>query len=112
MPLHILHLEDNPDDRQLTEAMLAADGLNCNFVNVETEKDFESALKQEKFNLILSDFALPAYNGMDALLAAKRLQPETPFVLLSGAIGEERAVESLKSGATDCVLKQNLKRLG
>jgi CheY-like chemotaxis protein len=109
--LRILCLEDNATDCHLAQEALAADGLNFTFIRVDTRKDFEAALKREKFDLVLSDFALPAYDGESALRAAKNLQPETPFVLLSGAIGEERAVECLKSGATDCVLKENLERL-
>ena len=110
--LQILHLEDNPDDRRLVEKLLASDGLECLFRPVESQKDFESALNRNKFDLIISDFSLPAYGGDAALAATQKLQPETPFILLSGTIGEERAVEFLKKGAADCVLKENLNRLG
>jgi len=64
-----------------------------------------------RFDLILSDFSLPAYDGMAALSAAHQAQPETPFLFVSGTIGEEKAVESLRAGATDYVLKDHLHRL-
>jgi signal transduction histidine kinase len=111
-PLSILCLEDNAYDRQLLVETLAAEGLRCKFVHTATREEFETALSGATFDLILSDNALPAYSGMAALAHAREVQPETPFVLFSGTIGEERAVESLKAGATDCVLKENLDRLG
>ena len=110
-PLRILLLEDNSADRQLVADTLRHDGLDCILIYAQTEAEFEHALTDEKLDLIMSDFTLPAYDGVSALTATKRLQPETPFIFLSGTIGEERAVEMLKSGATDCVLKNNLHRL-
>jgi len=111
-PLRILCLEDNPHDRLLLMETLAEEGLQCEFVHVETGEEFETAVRGRSFDLILSDYALPSYSGMAALMFAREVQPETPFVLVSGTIGQERAVASLKSGATDCVLKDNLERLG
>ena len=110
--MRILHLEDDPDDRLLVKKTLAADGLDCQLQCVLDRTEFESALTARTFDLILSDFTLPAYDGVAALAAARKLQPETPFILLSGTIGEERAVEFLKAGAADCVLKDHLARLG
>lgn len=110
--LQILHLEDDPNDRLIVAATLQADGLNCQLHSAADGNEFESALQEDQFDLILSDFTLPAYDGAAALVAARKFQPETPFVLLSGTIGEERAVEFLKNGAADCVLKDNLARLG
>jgi DNA-binding NarL/FixJ family response regulator len=110
--LHILCLEDDEDDRRLMEAALTKDGLNYQIVQVQERNDFEAILKLNQFDLIVSDFSLPGYDGATALAAAKEIQPDTPFILLSGTIGEERAVDFLKAGATDCVLKQNLSRLG
>jgi two-component system cell cycle sensor histidine kinase/response regulator CckA len=69
-------------------------------------------LEQAKFDLVISDFTLPSYSGMAALVACKKLQPDTPFIFVSGTIGEEGAVEGLKSGATDYLLKGRLNRLG
>src|SRR5580693_3969651 len=111
-PLRILSLEDDADDRRLLSATLSRDGLNCDLVFARNAKEFQSALCKGKFDLILSDYTIPDYDGVSALTAAKISQPETPFILVSGTIGEERAVRMLKSGATDCVLKDNLGRLG
>jgi signal transduction histidine kinase len=85
----------------LLAAMLSREGLQCELVFASGASEFESALGQGKFDLIMSDFTLPDYDGVS----------ETPFVLVSGTIGEERAVRMLKSGATDCVLKDSLARL-
>ena len=110
--LRILSLEDDANDRRLMAAMLERDGLDCELVSAQSRKEFETGLKREKYDLIMSDFTLPDYDGREALQAAKKAQPETPFILISGTIGEERAVEMLKSGATDCVLKDKMGRLG
>lgn len=109
--LRILLLEDNPDDRELVADTLRHEGLDCKLFFTQTEEEFEHALTSEKLDLVMSDFTLPSYDGVSALAATKKLQPEIPFIFLSGTIGEERAVEMLKSGATDCVLKNNLHRL-
>jgi DNA-binding NarL/FixJ family response regulator len=112
LSLHMLCLEDDENDRRLMESVLTKDGLNCQIVQVQERNDFEAILKLNQFDLIVSDFSLPGYDGATALATAKKIQPDTPFILLSGTIGEERAVDFLKAGATDCVLKQNLSRLG
>jgi two-component system cell cycle sensor histidine kinase/response regulator CckA len=109
--IQVLHLEDNEHDRELLESVLLADGLVCDFIHATTRQEFESALGLETLDLIISDFALPAYDGMSALAAARKAQEHTPFIFVSGTIGEERAVESLKNGATDYVLKDRRDRL-
>jgi signal transduction histidine kinase len=110
--LQILHLEDDLSDRLLTADTLAEEGLKCQFHFVTKREEFELALKKNKFDLVIADFTLPSYDGSASLATTRKLQPETPFILLSGTIGEERAVEFLKTGAADCVLKDNLARLG
>ncbi len=110
-PLKILYLEDNSRDCELVEAKLKAGGLDCLFVHARTRGEFEAALATEELDLILSDYALPAYSGGAALSTARDLRPDVPFLFVSGTIGEERAVESLKSGATDYVIKDHLERL-
>jgi signal transduction histidine kinase len=110
--LRILHLEDNADDRKLVERALARDGLHCNFLAAANRSEFESALNHDEFDLIISDFTVPAYDGEAALAASRERRPGTPFILVSGTIGEERAIEFLKAGVADCVLKDNLPRLG
>jgi len=107
----ILHLEDDPHDQQLVENTLKADGLACEIVHARTRDEFQTALKQSIFDLIISDYTLPSYDGMTAIADAKKFQPEASFIFVSGTIGEERAVASLKSGATDYILKGRLDRL-
>jgi len=110
--MHILLLEDNPRDRQLLEKALMNEGLVCQITHAKSKKEFQAALEQAKYDLIISDFTLPAYSGTAALAASRELQPDTPFIFVAGTIGEEQVVESLKSGATDYVLKNRLNRLG
>ncbi len=88
-----------------------ADGLICDLIHAKTREEFEGALAQGTFDLIISDFSLPSYDGMTALATAQRVQKQTPFIFVSGTIGDERAVESLKNGATDYVLKDRRERL-
>ncbi len=110
-PVQILCLEDNDQDRELLEAVLTANGLVCDFVHAKTRMEFEVALVRRTYDLIISDFSLPAYDGMTALATVRKIDHETPFIFVSGTIGEERAIESLKSGATDYVLKDRRERL-
>jgi len=109
--LRILNLEDNQNDTELIQAVLVEEGIDCDLVRVETREDFTKALEQDKFNLILADYSLPSFNGLSALKIVQEKCPDIPFILVSGAIGEELAIEILKSGATDYVLKSRLSRL-
>ncbi len=109
--LHVIYLEDKPRDRELVAETLAAGGMVCEITYGQSRAEFEAALARPNVDLILCDYTLPAYNGTEALAAARKLQPDTPFIFVSGTIGEERAVESLRSGATDYVLKDHLDRL-
>jgi PAS domain S-box-containing protein len=109
--LHILHLEDEPDFAELVRSLLSHDGLEAEVTRVCTRHDFEEALARGGIDLIISDYHLPNFNGLEALALAKKAAPHTPFILVSGTIGELAAIESLKGGATDYVLKQNLERL-
>jgi len=109
--LHILHLEDNPRDAELVRSILDEEGLECVIRHVQCRAEFETAIAEEQFDVILSDFALPDYNGLSALGEARRRSPGIPFILLSGTVGEEVAVQSLRTGATDYVLKQRPARL-
>jgi len=109
--LRILNLEDNPNDTELIKEILEDGGVECEIVRVETEEEFRAACDKGGFDLILSDFNLPSYDGLSALAFAREKCPDLPFILVSGKMGEDVAVESLKSGATDYILKNNLKRL-
>jgi len=110
-PVRILHLEDDENDQVLVREMLESEGLSCEFVAVKTREDFNSALRQNKYDLIISDYTLPSFDGLRALSLAREVCPETPFIFFSGTIGEEAAVESLRHGAVDYVLKQRPTRL-
>jgi signal transduction histidine kinase len=110
-PLRILHLEDNESDAMLVRETLCADGLDVHLHRVETRAAFDSALQAETFDLILADFNLPAFDGVSAQVMAKRLRPDLPFIFVSGSIGEDQAIERVKAGATDYVLKQRITRL-
>ena len=109
--LLILNLEDSALDSELIEAKLAEDGLEFELVRVENERDFTSALEGNSFDLVLGDYSLPSFDGLSALKIAIEKRPEVPFIFVSGAIGEELAVEVLKRGATDYVLKSRISRL-
>jgi PAS domain S-box-containing protein len=109
--LQILHLEDDPGDAELVQATLAAEDLGCNVQVAATREDFVAALQEGGFDLVLADFALPAFDGMTALAIVREKHPDLPFVFVSGRLGEEAAIESLQNGATDYVLKNKLSRL-
>lgn len=109
--LRILNLEDNTNDAELNDAMLSARWPECQLVRVETKQDFIAALEDGDFDIILSDYTLPGFDGRQALALAHERRPEIPFLFVSGTIGEDTAIEALKNGATDYVLKHRLLRL-
>lgn len=109
--LRILNLEDEPLDTELIHATLTDGGIACEIARVQTRADFVAALEQEGFDLVLSDYSLPSFDGLSALQIRQEISPELPFILVSGTLGEDAAIESLTSGATDYVLKHRLERL-
>ncbi len=109
--LRILNLEDDPRDTELVHATLIEGGVACEILRVHSRADFVAALESGDVDLVLADYSLPSFDGLSALKVAQEIRPEVPFVLVSGTLGEERAIEALKSGATDYVLKQRLGRL-
>ncbi len=109
--MRILHLEDDPDFCELVKVLLARDGIASELVVVSDLDELNAALEKTRFDIILADYQLPSCSGMQALEEAARRCPGTPFVVVSGAIGEEAAIEGLKRGATDYVLKQWPERL-
>ena len=111
MTLHLLILEDNPDDAELAVKELERKGFNVKWTRVDTEEAFRKALAK-KPDLILSDYSLPSFDCPAALEVHRQLRLEIPVIVVSGTIGEEVAVECMKLGATDYVLKDNLSRLG
>ena len=109
--LRILHLEDDPHDSEIVESLLIDEGIDCDMIRVSNREQFRSAIEQEQFDIILADYSLPSFDGMSALAIALSQRPTVPFILLSGTAGEEVAAESVKSGATDYVLKDRPSRL-
>jgi len=109
--LRLVLVEDLEADAELVAWHLAKGGLDCAIHRVQTESAFTSALRNVKPNIILSDFSLPQFDGLAALAIAVAQAPETPFLFVSGTIGEERAIDALHRGATDYILKSNLSRL-
>ena len=109
--LQLVVVEDNVIDAELVARHLAKAGLDVVMHRVQTESELISALHEKRPDLILSDFSLPQFSGLRALDVARANAPETPFIYVSGTIGEERAIDALRRGATDYVLKTNLSRL-
>src|SRR5580658_5086128 len=110
-PLNILHLEDDPNDMALIHSALESEGIVCEIKCVETREEFVGALEQGGIDLILSDFSLPKFDGLSAIGIARARWPAIPLILVSGTLGEELAIDSMRSGATDYVLKERLARL-
>ncbi|HWD94377.1 MAG TPA: PAS domain S-box protein [Verrucomicrobiae bacterium] len=110
-PLRILHLEDDPDFVSLVSDMLKGEGLSAEMTSTQNFPDFMAALRDNSFDIILADYSLPTCNGLQALNAVRETDANIPFVLISGTIGEHAAIECLRCGATDYVLKNKLERL-
>ena len=109
--LKFLLLEDSLLDAELIRATLSERGIDCELIQVKTRLEFVSAVEQGGFDLILADYALPGFDGITALGIAQNICPDIPFIFVTATLGEEVAIETLKQGATDYVLKQRLARL-
>src|SRR4051794_10149141 len=110
-PIRILHLENNESDSGLVERHLAKAGLSFSLKRVETPEEYVRMLEDFRPDLVLSDNRLAAFDSRGALLMLRAEHVETPFILVSGTVGEERAAELLTNGATDYVRKDRLGRL-
>ena len=109
--LKILCLEDIEDDAIIIRELLSRDGLIFQFDHVSTENEFTDKLKSKNYDIILSDYNLPGYSGIAALLLSKKICPEVPFICISGTIGEDLAVELMHLGASDYIIKDKLSKL-
>jgi CheY-like chemotaxis protein len=109
--LELLLLEPNLLDAQKVQATLSSGGINYQLLRVDTRADFVEALETNSFDLILSDYSLPGFDGRTALEIARQQRPETPFVFVSASVGEEAAIAALEAGASGFVLKHRLERL-
>jgi PAS domain S-box-containing protein len=109
--IRVLILEDVPLDAELIETQLKREGLQFTSRIVEKEEDYRRELAEFQPSIILADHSLPQFDGITAMNLAREITPNTPFIFVSGKIGEDFAVEMLKEGATDYVLKNNLTKL-
>lgn len=109
--IRILLLEDDVTDAELNKHALREGGFSFTIQRVESKPDYLEELEKRRPDLILSDNTLPSFDGLAALMMAQERCPDVPFIFVSGTLGEEMAIESLKRGATDYVLKTRLSRL-
>lgn len=109
--LRVLYLEDNSDDFALVKRELLKAGWSLSIQQVDNEHDFTRNVRESIWDIVLADFNLPGYGGMAALDFVRRSGYELPFILISGTIGEDAAVDCMRAGANDYVLKDNLRRL-
>lgn len=110
-PLRVLHVEDNPDDARLIERSLRKGGFAPIVQRVENADAFLRALRADSWDLILADYNLPTFSGSAALELYRKAELDTPFILISGTVGEDLAVEVMRAGAHDYLLKGSLDRL-
>ncbi|MDP1610925.1 MAG: response regulator [Sulfuritalea sp.] len=109
--LKILLLEDEPIDAELSARALRKAGIEFSSMRVETQDAFVAALDEFRPDIILADYHLPAFDGLQALAIALERAPDVPFIFVSGAMGEEFAIETLHQGAADYVIKDRLGKL-
>ena len=109
--LRILIIEDSEDDAILVLHQIKKGGYEADFVRVETAEKMSDMLKEKSWDIILSDYMMPHFTGLDALLLLKESGQDIPFIIISGTIGEDVAVEAMKAGAHDYIMKSNLQRL-
>ena len=110
-PLRLLLSEDNPADAELEVRELKRSGLNLQHRIAITPEAFIASLREFAPHIVVSDFSMPAFDGMEALRLTREIAPDIPFIFVSGTLGEEYAIRALRDGATDYVLKSNLMRL-
>ncbi|HTL67396.1 MAG TPA: response regulator [Lacunisphaera sp.] len=110
-PLQILLLEDDLADAELIRYALSQSGLTFTLERVESRDELVNRLRARAPDLILSDYRMPGFDGLEALGLARELAPDAPFIFVTGTLGEERAIETLKRGASDYVLKTRLPHL-
>jgi PAS domain S-box-containing protein len=109
--LKILHLEDSKLDAELIATKLQEGGISCTIDLVDARDEFAARLDRGGYDVILADYTLPSFDGLSALQMTRERDRDVPFIFVSGTIGEDRAVETFKNGATDYVLKGELSRL-
>jgi signal transduction histidine kinase len=111
-PLRVLHVEDDPADSKLLDRELRRLGYDVHSRRVDTGQDLRAALDVSEWDVVLSDYSMPGFDAVAALRVIKESGRDVPFIVVSGSIGEETAIEILKKGAADFIIKTNLARLG
>jgi len=110
-PLRVLLVEDNPSDVELLLLVLRKDGFAVSSDVVQTAEEFTARIQAAAYDVILADYNLPQWNGMEAVGILRRENLDVPLIVVTGYLAEEKAVDCIKQGATDCVLKEHLTRL-
>lgn len=110
-PLRVLFVEDSEDDAQLVLRLLRKEGFAPSFRRVEQDQALQQALREEPWDLVICDYSMPTFSAPEALATFKQFHFDIPFIVVSGKVGEETAVQTMKAGAHDYVMKQNLTRL-
>jgi len=110
-PLRVLIIEDSEDDTRRLVRELERDGYESTFKRVDTAEAMAAALDEQAWDLVIADYSMPSFSSPAALKLLKEKELDLPFIIVSGTIGEDRAVEAMKAGAHDFILKNNLKRL-
>ena len=110
-PVNVLMVEDNEDDARLLQMELSREGFHPDVTRVDTSEDLKSALSERRFDVVISDHNMPGFSGDEALAMVKRFNPDLPFIVVSGTRGEEHAVEAMRAGADDFIVKTRLHRL-
>jgi len=110
-PLYILLIEDNDDDAQLLLVKLRRAGYEPEYIRVDSEAGMREALQEREWQIVVSDYAMPGFTGLKAVNILREHDNDTPFILVSGTVGEEIAVEAMRNGANDYIMKDNLTRL-
>ncbi|MFZ5462337.1 MAG: EAL domain-containing protein [Pseudomonadota bacterium] len=111
-PLHVLLVEDTPDDAVLLARALRRSGFAVKYERVETEAQMRTALEKGGWDIVISDYSMPEFSALEALRLTKMFDPQLPFIIVSGNIGEDVAVDAMRAGAQDYLIKNNLARLG
>ena len=110
-PVNVLMVEDSEDDARLLQLELGREGFLPDVTRVDTRNDLRTALAERRFDVVISDHNMPGFSGDEALAMVKRFNPDLPFIVVSGTRGEEHAVEAMRAGADDFIVKTRLHRL-
>src|SRR6267378_4100408 len=110
-PCRVLLVEDSEDDAELVIRVLRRGGTELTYQRIETREAMEAALQTERWDIVIADYSMPHFSGLAALQLLREKEPDLPFILISGTVGEEVAVKAMQAGAQDYVLKDNLTRL-